>query len=197
MTTRISEVIHRWLGYEAVVPSIGGSFKDRTIHWLSLFRNRIILLTIGTFCAGLYMFASLGSWSNPNLFIIGILVGLSISAIVGIWYWRIFNEVLHDGPVVLWNQDNKTSRILTIVTVVVFICIPVLILQINVIPGVDLTKINAFFGGFIAVLFWGQLIGIWIWESGTHHQLHYDGMILKLAKDDKYSTSKSNFQIKN
>jgi len=48
-----------------------------------------------------------------------------------------------------------------------------------------LIKINAFFGGFVAVLFWGQLISIWTWESDTHHQLHYDGMILKSEKDDK------------
>ena len=202
MTTRISEVIHHWLGWcqnaqarvrnaevrpddEAVGPSTGGSVKDHAIHWLSLFRNQIILLTVGAFCAGLYMFAGLGSWSNLNLFIIGILAGLPISAIVGILYWRIFNEVLHDGPVVLWKGYDKTSGILTVITVLVFVCVPVLILQINAIPGVDLIKINAFFGGFVAVLFWGQLISIWTWESDTHHQLHYDGMILKSEKDDK------------
>ena len=97
MTTRISESIRGWLGWcpnahprvrtaetrlddEAVVPSAGGSFKTRAIHWIGLFRNQTLLQTFGTFCMGLYLFAGLGSWSNLNVFIIGILAGLPFSA---------------------------------------------------------------------------------------------------------------------
>jgi hypothetical protein len=47
---------------------------------------------------------------------------------------------------------------------------------------------NAVFGGFMAVLFWGQLISIWIWESDTGHQLHYDLLMLELVKEEKYAS---------
>jgi hypothetical protein len=204
MITRISEVIHEWLGWcpntharvrnaevrlddEAVVPSGSGSFRDRAMHWLGLFRNQTMLLTIETFWAGFFLFAGLGGWSNLNLFIIGILAGLPFTAIAGIWYWRIFDEVLHDGPVVLWSRYDKTSGTLVVVTIVAFTCIPSLTL-IGAIPGVDLAMTNAFTGGFFAVLFWGVFIGIQKWESDTHRQLHYDGMILELEKDDKHAT---------
>jgi hypothetical protein len=200
MMTKVSEVIRHWLGWcpdaqarvrttevrpdeEVVVPSAGGSFKDRAIHWLGLFYNQTILLTIGSFCAGLFIFTGLGSWSNLNLFILGILAGLPFSAFVGIWYWRIFNKVLHDGPVVLWNRYDTTMGTLTTVIVGVSVCIPILVV-IGALPGVNLAMTNAFFGGFIAVLFWGILIGIQKWESDTHRRLHYDGMNLDLENDD-------------
>ncbi len=202
-TARISEIIHGWLGWcpntrararnievrpdnEAIVPAAGGSFKDRAIHWLGLFYNQTILFAIGSFCAGLYIFAGLGSWFNLNLFIIGMLAGVPFSAFIGFWYWRIFNKVLHDGPVVLWNRYDKTMGTFTVVIVVVSVCIPVLVI-IGAIPGVNLAMTNAFFGGFIAVLFWGMLIGIQKWESNTHRRLHYDGINLDLENDDKHA----------
>jgi hypothetical protein len=172
----------------AVVPSAGGSFTDRAIHWLALLRNQTTLFAIGAFCAGLYIFAGLGGWSDLNLFIVGMLAGLPFSAIAGIWYWRLFNEVLHDGPVVLWNRYDKTSGTLTVLTIVVSTCVPALVL-LGAIPGLDLNMTNAIFGGFVAVSFWGMLIGIQKWESGTHRRLHYDGMILELEKDGDACTS--------
>jgi hypothetical protein len=201
MMTRISDIVHEWLGWcprahagewnaevrladDSVVPQGSGSFKDRATQWLGLFRNQTLLQTIGTFCTGLCMFAGLGGWSNLNLFIIGILAGLPFSAIVGIWYWRIFNEVLNDGPVVLWSRYDNTSGILMVVTVVVSVGVWVLVL-LGAIPGVDLAMTNAFFGGFVAVLFWGMLVGIQKWESDTHRRLHCDGMILKLEKAEE------------
>jgi hypothetical protein len=171
----------------AVIPSGSGSVKERSIHWLGLLRNQITLYAIGAFCAGLYIFAGFGSWSNLNLFIIGMLAGLSFSAIVGVWYWRIFDEVLRDGPVVLWNRYDNTSGFLTVIIIAVSTCVPALVL-FGAIPGVDLAMTDAFFGGFIAVLFWGMYIGIWKWESGTHRQLQYDGMILELEKDETHAS---------
>ncbi len=196
----ITEVIRGWLGWcpnayarvrntniqlddELVVPSPGGSLKDHAIHWIGLFRNQMMLQAIGSFCAGFYMFAGLGGMSNLNIFIIGLLAGLPFSAIIGIWYWRIFNEVLDEGPVVLWNRYDKTSGTLTVVSVAVSISLPILALS-GAIPGVNLAMTTAFFGGLVAVLFWGVLIAIWKWESESHRQLHYDGMILELEKDE-------------
>lgn len=200
MTTRFVSIIREWLGWcphaharvrnaetmlddEAVVPLAGGSFKNQTIHWIGLFRNQTLLQIIGTFFMGLYLFAGLGGWSNLNPFIIGILAGLPFSAVVGIWYWRIFNEVLCCGPVVLWNRYDKISGTFTIVAVAVSVCVWALVLS-GTIPGVDLAMTSAFFGGFIAVLFWGVFIGIWKWETDMHHRLHFDGMMLELEKEN-------------
>ncbi len=204
MTTWISEIIHGWLGWcpytqvqvrnaevrpgdENIISPAGGSFKHRAIHWLGLFHNQIILSSIGSFCAGLYMFAGLGTWSNLNLFIIGILAGLPFSAYIGIWYWEIFNKVLHEGPVVLWNRYDKIMGTLTVVIVAISVSMPVLVI-IGAFPGIDLAMTNAFFGGFIAVLFWGMLISLQKWESDTHRLLQYDGMILDLKKEDTHAT---------
>ena len=203
MNARVSEVICGWLGWcpetptrvrnmesrpgdEAVVPASGGSFKERAIRWLGLFYNQTMLQTIVSFCIGLYMFAGLGSWSNLDLFIVGMLVGLPYSAITGIWYFRVFNEVLRDGTVVLWNRYDKTSKTLTVVSLVVSISIWGLVL-LGAIPGVNLAMTCAFFGGTVAVLFWGVLIAVRRWESGTHHQLHYNGEILGLEMEDTHA----------
>ena len=170
----------------AVTPG-SGSLKDRTIHWLGLFRNQILLQTIGSFGAGFFMFAGLGGWSDPNLFIIGILAGLPFSVIVGLWYRRIFEVVLRCGPVVLWTRYDKTMWTLTVCAVVVSICIWALVL-FGVIPGIDLNMITAFFGGVVAVSFWGLLISVQKWESDTHRRLHYNGTILGSGEDDTHST---------
>ncbi len=204
MITRISEIIHGWLGWcpnthsrarNAVVPpdSVTASppgdrsYKDRTIHWLGLFRNQILLQTIGSFGAGFFMFDGLGGWSDLNLFVIGILAGLPFSVIVGIWYWRIFDEVLRNGPVVLWTRYGKTLWTLTGLVVMVSACIWALVL-FGMIPGIDLNMITAFFGGVVAVSFWGLLIVVQKWESDTDRRLHYDGMILEFERGDKNST---------
>jgi hypothetical protein len=192
----LSQTIRRYLGWcpnthsrsltadirpdiETATPPKGGSYKDRAIHWLGLFRNQTMLQTIGTFCAGFFMFACLAGGSDLNLFIIGILAGLPFSVIVGIWYRRIFDEVLREGQVVLWNRYDKTLWTLTGLAVMVSACIWALVL-FGVIPGIDLNMITAFFGGVVTVSFWGLLIIVQKWESCTHRRLHYNGTILRL-----------------
>lgn len=205
MTARISDVIHGWLGWcpnvqapvrdkkarsfdEEVVPPGSGSFKARAFHWFGLFQNQIMLQTIGTFCIGFYMCAGLGGVSHLNLFLVGILAGLPFSAIVGFLYWRIFYEVLHDGPVVLQKHYDKTWWIITGVTVAASLCIWTLVF-FGKISGVSLEMASAFFGGVIAVSFLGMLVSVWKWESETHCQLHYDGLILELEKEGETCTS--------
>jgi len=170
------------------VPPGSGKFKDHKIHWIGLFQNQIMLQTIGTFCIGFYMFAGLGGVSHWNLFLFGILAGLPFSVVVGVLYWRIFNEILCDGPVVLWNRYDKTWGILTGVSVAASLCIWTLVF-LGKIPGVSLEMTSAFFGGVITVSFIGMLFCVWRWESDTHRQLHYDGLILELEKDGDACTS--------
>jgi hypothetical protein len=202
VTIRVSEVIRGWLGWcpntharvrktdirfndEPMVPSSGGSFKGQIVRWFGLFRNQVLLYSLVISATGFWMFAGLGGGSSPALFIIGILAGLPLSAVTGIWYLRIFNEVIREGPVVLMNRQDKTSGTLTGLGLAVSL-IPVLVL-FGVLPGVTMEMMIAFIGGFVAVLLWGLFIAIMKWESGTHRQLHFDGMILQLEKEDTYA----------
>ena len=205
MTIRVSEVIREWLGWcpntqmriigqvrkpnDLTITSSGSrSFQSNPTHWYVLFRNQTLLLTIGSFLAGLFMFAGLGNgWSNLNLFILGIIAGLPVSVIVGIWYWKIFTEVLHEGPVALWRRYDKTSATIAVVTLAAVTVIPILVIT-GALPGVSLEMTNAVFGGFMAVLFWGQLISIRIWESNTGLQLQYDLLMLELVKEEKHAS---------
>lgn len=203
MTGQVSDTIRRWLGWcpnvhapvrqveicgveDVVVPPGSGSFQDRTIHWLGLFQNQILLQTILTACAGFFIYASLGGVSHWNIFLVGILAGMPLSGVVGFFYWRIFNEILSVGPVALWNRFDKTWWIITGVTVIATLCIWALVL-LGRIPGVSLEMITAFFGGFISVSFIGMLVSIWKWESGTHRTLYYDGQILGLENEDNHA----------
>jgi hypothetical protein len=204
MTARVSEVIRGWLGWcpdthvqirvqarkpNDVTDNSSGSrsFQSDTIYWAILFRNQTLLLTIGSFLTGLVMFVWLGNgWSNLNLFILGIIAGLPVSMIVGIWYWQIFTEVLHEGPVALWRRYDKTSATIAVVTLAAVTVIPILVIT-GALPGVSLEMTNAVFGGFMAVIFWGQLISICIWESDTGLQLHYDLLMLELVKEEKHA----------
>jgi hypothetical protein len=204
MTAHVSEVIRGWLGWcpdaqvqirgqarkpndITVTSSSSRSFQSNAIHWTILFRNQTILLAIGSFLTGLFMFAGLGNgWSNMNLFILGIIAGLPVTVIVGIWYWRIFNEVLHEGPVALWRRYDKTSATIAVVTLAAVTAIPTLVI-LGALPGVSLEMTNAVFGGFMAVIFWGQLISIWIWESDTGLHLQYDLLMLELVKEEKHA----------
>ncbi|MDD1720362.1 MAG: DUF1673 domain-containing protein [Methanoregulaceae archaeon] len=169
------------------VPAAGGSFRGSAVHWLGSFRNQMMLLTIGTFCAGFYLFAGLGGVSHPDLFLIGILAGLPFSVIAGFLYWRKFNEVVCDGPVVLLGAFDKASGTFAVATTVVIVYGQIYFL-LGPDPIIDTTLTNAFFGGFIAVLFWGLLISIGKWESDTSRRLYYDGMILGLEKGDTHGT---------
>lgn len=198
--TRLSETVHEWMGWcpnaytpvrnkdlqfnsEALVPSAGGSIKDRTFHWIGLFRNQILLFAILTSATGFMMFADLCGWSYPFLFICGIIAGLLFSAYAAIWYQRIFNEVLHEGPVVLWNRYDASTATLTVTgTLAPFIILPLVL--IGAIPGVNLTMTNAITAGFIFIIFWGLVVSTWKWESENHRTLQYDGMILELEKEE-------------
>ena len=171
---------------EEVVPPGSGSFHDRALHWLGLFQNQILLQTILTVSAGVFIYAGLGGVSHWILFLAGILAGMPLSAAFGFLYWRIFNEILSVGPVVLWNRYVKTWWIITGVTVAASLCIWSFVL-LGRIPGVSLEMITAFFGGFISVSFIGMLVSIWKWESGTHRKLHYDGQILGLEEEGNHA----------
>jgi hypothetical protein len=170
---------------DLVIPSAGGSFKDRACHWIGLFRNQILLYSLVISATGFWMFAGLGGGSSPGLFVIGILAGLPLTIVTGIWYLRIFNEVIREGPVVLMSRQDKTSGTLAALGIAVSF-IPVLVL-FGVLPGVTMKMMIAFMGGFVAVLLWGMFIAILKWESGTHRRLHFDGMILELEKGETYA----------
>ena len=202
MITRISEIIHKGMGWcpnvqpqrcnrmiqpddTSIVPAAGGSFKDGAVHWIGLFRNQIILSSLAMSITGFWMFAGLGGGSDPDLFILGISAGLPFSAVTGVWYYRIFNEVLCEGPVVLWNRNDRTSGTITALSMA-FALIPVLVL-FGVLPGVTMEMMITFMGGLVVVPFWGMLIALLKWESVTHRQLHYDGMILELEKEKKHA----------
>ena len=134
------------------------------------------------------MFAGLGNgWSNLNLFILGIIAGLPVSVIVGIWYWKIFTEVLHEGPVALWRRYDKTSATIGVVTLAAVTVIPILVIT-GALPGVSLAMTNAVFGGFMAVLFLGtthQYLDLGIGHRAT---LQYDLLMLELVKEEKHAS---------
>ena len=164
-----------------------GSFKARAINWLSLFRNQILLYAIVLSGTGFWLFAGLGAGSNPVLFIVGMMLGLPISAFVGKWYWQIFNEVLNEGPVVLRSRYNLSVSPLPVIVIMTSLLVPQFVI-LDLIPGASLTMTHAVFAGFIFVLFWGQFMSTWIWESNTRRQLHYDFTILELVKVEKHAS---------
>jgi hypothetical protein len=168
-----------------VVPVDGGSFKARAMHWLGLFRNQIMLYAPVLSATGFWMFAGLGEGSYPLLFVSGMIVGILFSVYVGIWYKRVFDEVLHDGAVVLMNRYNVSETHL----MRFFIYAPPVVMMlvfIGAVPGVNLTMTNAVIAGFVSVLLWGLYVTIWKWESETHKTLQFDGMILELEKEEKH-----------
>jgi len=162
-------------------PSQRGSFMDRATHWIELFRNQMLLMSILLSVTGFWMFAAMIAWSYPLLFICGMITGLLCSVYVGIWYWRIFNEVLTDGPVILQNRFDASSPYFSGIRILVPLVIISLIF-IGAVPGVNLAMINAIIAGICMVIFWGPLISTWKWESETHRVLHFDGMILELER---------------
>ena len=203
MITRIAEIIYEWMGWcpnaqpkiypvvirpydNAAVPAAGGSFKDRANHWLGLFRNQILLFALFMSATGFWLYADLGGWLYLPLFICGIITGFLVSVFVGIWYRQIFNEVLQDGPVVLWNRYDKISGTIALVISLVFECLTIGAI-LGGIPGISLEMINTLFGGFIAIVFWGQFASIRKWELENCKTLRYDGMILELEKEEKHA----------
>jgi len=194
MITRISEVIHGWLGWcpnaharvrnaevrpgvGAVVPTAGGSFKDRAIHWLGLFRNQIILLALYFSVVGVLLSVFMGG-IDVSMFFIGIVVGSLLSVFQGIRFWKTMNEVRENGAVLLVTLYDKTTITITLIVVMV-----PMVVSLGAIPGIDMTMLNSVTGGFIFILFWGVLFVVWFWESRTRRHLQSDGMMLSLAKE--------------
>jgi hypothetical protein len=194
MTTRISEFIHQWLGWcpdaharvrnvevrldgEAVVPSAGGSFKDRAIHWLGLFRNQTLILALWFSVVGILLSIFMRGIDTP-LFLIGIVAGSLLSVFQGIRFWKTMNEVQESGAVFLVTLYDKTTIAITILVAM----IPMFV-SVGAIPGTDMSTLNSITGGFIFILFWWLLLVIWIWESKTKRHLQSDGLMLSLAKE--------------
>jgi len=190
----IADVIRQYLGWcpnadarvrnvevrldeEAVVPSAGGSFKDRAIHWLGLFRNQTLILALWFSVVGILLSIFMGGMDAP-LFLIGIGVGSLLSVFQGIRFWKTMNEVRENGAVFLVTLYDKTTIAITILVAM----IP-MIVSIGAIPGTDMSMLNSITGGFIFILFWWLLLVIRIWESKTKRHLQSDGLMLSLAKE--------------
>jgi hypothetical protein len=171
-------------------PSQRGTFGAGAMDWFRCYRNQVLISTIALSTIGFWLFASFGGWSALYLFIIGMGVGLVNSAIIGIWSWRMFDTVLHEGPVELWHYQysDTVRRAFTIFVSAVLVVIPVLGL-LGVFPGIGLKEAIAFGGGFVAVSTWGTLISIWLWESGTHRTLQYNFEMLDLANEGTHADS--------
>ena len=56
--------------YEDTVPSAGGSFKDRSLDWLGLFRNQIMVMALYFSVVGILLSVLLSGF-NPTMFLAG------------------------------------------------------------------------------------------------------------------------------
>jgi len=201
--TQLSEVIRGWLGWcpngQSRVchvagepddfmntPSQRGPFMDCATHWIELFHNQMLLMSFLLSVTGFWMFAGMIAWSFPLLFICGMITGLLCSVYVGTWYWRIFNEVLTEGPVILRNRFDASSPYFSGIRILAPLVI-ISMVFIGAVPGVNLAMINAIIAGICVVIFWGPLISTLKWESETHRVLHFDGMILELEREEKHT----------
>jgi hypothetical protein len=194
MITRISEIIHGRLGWcpnadvrvrnmevrlddEAVVPSAGGSFKDRAIHWLGLFRNQIVLLALYFSVVGVLLSVFIGG-IDVSMFFIGIVAGSLLSVFQGFRFWKTMNEVRENGAVLLVTLYDKTTITITLIVFMV-----PMVVSLGAIPGIDMTILNSLSGGFIFIMFWWVLLVTWIWESQTKRHLLSDGLLLSLERE--------------
>jgi len=192
--TRITEIIHEWMGWcpnadvrvrnmevrlddEAVVPSAGGSFKDRAIHWLGLFRNQIVLLALYFSVVGVLLSVFIGG-IDVSMFFIGIVAGSLLSVFQGFRFWKTMNEVRENGAVLLVTLYDKTTITITLIVFMV-----PMVVSLGAIPGIDMTILNSISGGFIFIMFWWVLLVTWIWESQTKRHLLSDGLLLSLERE--------------
>ena len=194
MMTRISEVIHQWLGWcpgvkglkftdviqpdpEISTPPGSGKFKARALDWFGLFRNQIMVLTLYFSVVGILLSVFLGGIDIP-MFFIGIVVGSLLSVFLGIRFWKTMNDIRKYGAVFLVNLYDKPTITITLIMGMV----PVLI-SLGAIPGINMSMSNSMSGGFIFILFWWTLVITWIWESQTKRYLLSDGLMLSLAQE--------------
>ena len=131
----------------------------------ALFRNQTILLTIGSFLTGLFMFAGWETGGEPEP-----VYPWDNCRIAGIDDCRDMGPAdIHRAParraVSTRRRYDKTSATIAVVTRAAATVIPILVIT-GALPGVSPEMTNAVFG-FMAGIFWGQLISIWIWESDT------------------------------
>jgi len=195
MTTRISEVIHQWLGWcpnaqarvrnaevrpdnEAVVPSEGGSFKARAFHWLGLFRNQMLLLSIWFSIVGFLLLITIGN-ANLTMFSYGLLAGALLSVFQGFRLWKTMNEVLESGAIFLTSLYDKT----TVLIIILAFMLPTILL-FGASPAMNLTMWNAGVAGFICTLFWVNFLVVWLWERKTDRHMQSDGLMLSVARGD-------------
>ena len=162
---------------EVFAPSASGTFKDRAIHWLGIFRNQIILLALYFSVVGVLLSVFMGG-VDVSMFFIGIVEGSLLSVFQAIRFWKTMNEVRENGAVFLVTLYDKT----TIAIALIVFMIPIFI-SLGVIPGIDITMVNSISGGFVFIIFWWLLVVTWIWEARTQRQLRSDGLMLSLARE--------------
>jgi len=190
----ITEVIREWMGwcpnntakirtvptvtaYEDAAPSAGGSFRARTMNWLGLFRNQMIVMALYFSVVGILLSVLLGGFSL-TMFFTGIVAGTLLSGFQGIRFWKTMNEVRDEGAVFLATLWDRT----TIATAFIVAFVPVAV-SAGAIPGITMSMMNSISGGFIFILCWGLLFVVWRWESQAKRQLKSDGLMLSLARE--------------
>jgi hypothetical protein len=156
-------------------PSGSGSFQARALGWLGLFRNQVLLLATWFSIVGYLLLVTIGN-ANGTMFFWGLLAGLLLSAYQGVRFWRSLNEVRESGAVFLTTLYDK----LTVFIMVLVLCIPPII-SVSTSPAANLVMWNAVTAGFIFILFWVQLLVVWLWETRTHRHLQSDGLMLSLG----------------
>jgi hypothetical protein len=158
-------------------PSGSSSFKASALDWLGLFRNQMLILAIWFSVVGYLLLITLGN-TNVTLFLWGLLAGLLLSAFLGFRFWKTMNEVLESGAVFLATLYDKTT---IFITMLVFL-IP-LIVSVSTSPVTNMMTWNAVTAGFIFILFWAQLVVVWLWETRVNRHLQSDGLMLSLARE--------------
>ena len=161
----------------SVIPSARGSFKDRAVHWLGLFRNQMIVLALYFSVVGILLPVLLGGLDAP-MFIIGIAAGTLLSVFQGFRFWKTMNEVRDEGAVLLATLYDKS----TVTILLIVIMIPMAV-SFGAIPGITMTMLNSISGGFVFILFWWVLLVVWRWESQVKCRLQSDGLMLSLARE--------------
>jgi len=191
---RIADVIRGWLGWcpdaetrirrEVNKPSEimdtasrRSSYKGRASDWLGLFRNQMLLLAIWFSVVGYLLLLTIGN-TNVDMFFWGLLAGLLLSVFQGIWFWGTMNEVLENGAVFLSTLYDKTTIFITLV-----ICSIPLLLSLSASPVANMMMWNAVLAGFIFIMFWVQLLVVWIWETRVDRHLQSDGLMLSIVKE--------------
>lgn len=163
----------------AINSSQRGSSKTRLIDWLGLFRNQMFLLAIWFSVVGYLLLLTLGN-TNKEMFFWGLLAGLLLSVFIGFRFWGTMNEVQKNGAVLVSTLYDKTTILITLI-----VCSIPLLLTLSARPLSNMMMWNAVIAGFIFIMFWIQLIVVWIWEMRAHRHLQSDGLMLSLVRENQ------------